>query len=125
MIARRIWQNCLVGGKADFERIRRTVGLLSKARRRNTIEVFAAFKQRLLLYLNERSLTVSSATSLSEAEKASILGAVCGKEEFPGGICFEEDPTIIAGLQVRKGYDLLDYSLKSHIETIRATLKSK
>lgn len=105
----------------------RVVGdALDETRHRRLIqEFFTTMPPRVLEELRGVKgdrVEVISAIPLQEEEKQSIRQELAARLDLTGDVIFRADPTILGGLVVRVGDRVVDGSVRSHMEGLRAVL---
>ena len=105
----------------------RVVGdALDETRHRRLIqEFFTTMPPRVLEELRGVKgdrVEVISAIPLQEEEKQSIRQELAARLDLTGDVIFRVDPTILGGLVVRVGDRVVDGSVRSHMEGLRAVL---
>ena len=120
--ARRIFSLCLDDGELNESRLSKVVNLLSKKRNRQAQILLSAILRVLNSYLARRKVRITSANSLEEKEKQTILesiGDVYGKTlDFS----YQVDRNLIAGLKIQIGDNVWDGSLSLKIRQLEQNL---
>jgi F-type H+-transporting ATPase subunit delta len=100
------------------------LGVLANNRRLDTVEgVIAAYLGRLAAKRGEKSAQVASAVPLSAAQLDSLTNAL--KTAFGGNVAVdvEVDPSLLGGLVVKVGSQMVDSSLKTKLQHLKLAMK--
>jgi F0F1-type ATP synthase delta subunit len=120
--ARLLWQSVLVNGVPDPKLITEAVKAVGPHEGRDAEAVLECFRQRLKVYIRANRIRVVSADSLSESQKAHLLGSFRGTSGETAGISFSVDAAVIGGLSVEHGYQVADRTIARQLEILRDRL---
>ena len=111
--------NAVLGADAPRE-VRNVVATLANAGRLNTIEaVVKAFESATNRGTQALEATVTSAVALSDAEQATTIADLRGKYGQGLVVLFAVDESLIGGLIVRVGDQVLDNSLRTRLSAVQ------
>ena len=111
--------NAILGADAPRE-VRNVVATLAAAGRLNSIEaVVKAFESATTQTLEA---TVTSAVALSDAEQATTIADLRGKYGQGLEVQFAVDESLIGGLIVRVGDQVLDNSLRTRLSAVQRSM---
>lgn len=120
--ARLLWQAILVNGRPDADRIREAVRTVRQRAGRETEAVLRCFVQRLAVYIRSNQVSVISADPLSAARREQLSGLFRDMEKADSGIRFSEDPAVLGGLRIEKGYQVTDMTIARQLEILQNLL---
>lgn len=104
-------------------KVKNLLSLLAENNRLRSLQSIASMFSSMVDALRKAlSLTVSSAFPISEDEKRKLADRL--KHEFSGmaSIDWQIEPALIGGLTIKAGDKLLDNSLRSSLDKVRAAL---
>lgn len=104
--------------------VRNFVGVVAANRRLFALEgMIGAYREILARYRGEVTAEVSSATALSESQRAAVEQAL--KQAIGSNVSMvtEVDPELIGGLVVRVGSRMVDSSLRTKLQRLQLAMK--
>jgi len=105
---------------------RKLVLLLAQKRRLFALaDVIRAFEQLLARHRGEVAAEVTSARALSAAETAELRSILKDKLGREPRITTRVDPKLLGGLVLRVGSRMIDSSLRTKLDSLRAALKGQ
>lgn len=114
--------NAVLGADAPRE-VRNVVATLAAAGRLNSIEaVVKAFESATSRGNQVLEATVTSAVALSDAEQATTIADLRGKYGQGLEVQFAVDESLIGGLIVRVGDQVLDNSLRTRLSAVQRSM---
>ena len=114
--------NAVLGADAPRE-VRNVVATLAAAGRLNSIEaVVKAFESATSRGNQVLEATVTSAVALSDAEQATTIADLRGKYGEGLVVHFAVDESLIGGLIVRVGDQVLDNSLRTRLSAVQRSM---
>lgn len=114
--------NAVLGADAPRE-VRNVVATLAAAGRLNSIEaVVKAFESATSRGTQALEATVTSAVALSDAEQATTIADLRGKYGQGLEVEFAVDESLIGGLIVRVGDQVLDNSLRTRLSAVQRSM---
>ena len=116
--AKRLFRRCLKDGLLDEERVRQTVDQLIQQRPRDLLPILVAFYQYVRLEWQRHAARVTSAVPLPQEERDRILQLL---ERRYGRLLdsrFEVDPSVIAGLRIQVGSEVIDGTVRGRLEEL-------
>ena len=114
--------NAVLGADAPRE-VRNVVATLANAGRLNTIEaVVKAFESATSRGTQVLEATITSAVALSDAEQATTIADLRGKYGQGLEVQFAVDESLIGGLIVRVGDQVLDNSLRTRLSAVQRSM---
>lgn len=117
--ARTIWQAALTENEIpDFHVLKKFVSEMIASRSRNKEQILFALRERITLFLNGVKIRITSAEELDEAERQRILDCIRDGEKFLTEPEFALDSSLIAGMKIEKGYEILDRSLAKQLDSV-------
>ncbi len=119
--AKAIFSACLVDGILDASRVRGVVQKLSATKPRGYIAILERLKKLVALDSQRRMASVESAVPLGATE-GFIRQQLESRYGHGLSYHFSVNPSVIGGLRVRVGFDVLDGSILGRIESLRSSL---
>lgn len=120
--ARILWQSFFIEGKPDISLMRENIKRFKDEKRRDEESILKAVLERMRLYLSENRLRISAPVELTEEKIDMILKAEGGKGNFPGGVEFILDESLIGGIKIEKGFNIENFSIARQLELLRNSL---
>ena len=103
---------------------RKLVLLLAQKRRLFALsEIIRAFEQLLARHRGEVAADVVSARALSAAETAELKRVLKDKLGREPRLSLQVDPTLLGGLKLKLGSRMIDSSLRTKLDGLRAAMK--
>lgn len=120
--ARRLFRLCVVDGTLDEARVRQVAQRLATSGRRGTLAVFTHFGRLVRLEVDRRRALVESATPLTDALADRVRASLTSMYGAGLSTSFVLDPSLIGGLRIKVGSDVLDGSVKARLAALEARL---
>lgn len=123
-LARRLFGLCLVDGRVDEEKVRTISQRILTDKPRNYIALLHALTKLIGYEMRRYTATIQSAQELTDAEKSEIRQKL--EKKYGTGLIFEWhiDPSLIGGIKMRVGDDLIDGSISSRIDRLKLLASS-
>jgi F-type H+-transporting ATPase subunit delta len=109
-------------GRPDPERIRQIADAILKDKPRFYTQILKEFTRLVRLELAKHHATVSSAVPLAPATQNQVRGELVKHFGEETTFTFRVDPGLIGGMRVQHGSDVLDGSIRSHLENLRQAI---
>jgi F-type H+-transporting ATPase subunit delta len=115
-----------LGAKAKWSSLtQKFLGTLAQKRRLNILpSIIAAVLGEIAAYKGEVTADVTAAHELSAAQINSISAALTKALGKTVKVALKQDPSIIGGLIIKVGSQLIDSSVQAKLERLHRTLKS-
>ena len=120
--ARRLFGLCQTGERMDAAKLRLVVGRLVEAKPRDYAAMLAALQRLVRLESERRKVTVESAVELDDASRQRVLAGLTKKYGPDLVTQYQVNPTLLGGLRIRVGNDVIDGSIKGRLERFTHTL---
>jgi F-type H+-transporting ATPase subunit delta len=116
--ARRLYGLCQVDGQLDDNRLRDLVSKLIETQPRDYRAILAAIQRLTRLEMARREVLVESATELTATEGQRIASGLAKDYGDKLTIRFQTEPTLLGGLRIKVGDDVLDGSVKGRLDRL-------
>lgn len=116
--ARRLFGLCQVNGRLDENRLRDLVTKLIASQPRDFRSILEAIKRLTRLELERRQVLVESAVPLNPVEADRVKSGLVRDHGNHLIIQFTTNPTLLGGLRIKIGDDILDGSVKGRIDRL-------
>jgi F-type H+-transporting ATPase subunit delta len=114
--ARRLFGLCQTGERLDEAKLRSVVARLAEAKPRDYPAILSALQRLVRLAYERRMVTVESAVELDAASQQRVLAGLT-KQYGPDLVAqYQVNPSLLGGLRIRVGNDVLDGSVKGRLE---------
>jgi F-type H+-transporting ATPase subunit delta len=116
--ARRLYGLCQVNGQLDDSKLRDLVTKVIAAQPRDYQAILAAIQRFARLEMARREVLVESAIALSPSESERIASGLA--KDYGNNLSFryQVDPTLLGGLKIKVGDDVLDGSVKGRLDRL-------
>ena len=118
--ARRLFGLCLIGGRLDESRLRAVVSSLAESKPREYRPILAALQRLARLEFERRKVTVESAVELDDATRGRVASGLAQQYGPDLAIEYQTNPSLIGGLRIRVGNDVLDGSVQGRLDRLAA-----
>ena len=118
--ARRLFGLCLIGGRLDESRLRAVVSSLAESKPREYRPILAALQRLARLDYERRKVTVESAVELDEAARSRVASGLTQHYGPDLAIEYQTNLSLIGGLRIRVGNDVLDGSVQGRLDRLAA-----
>jgi F-type H+-transporting ATPase subunit delta len=108
-------------GSVDEEAVRGYVQALSELKPRNYIAVLTQMARLVELAMEENTVRVESATPLAD-RGASVFANLEQQYGRASRTFYEENPTLLGGLKIRRGNNIWDGSLSGRLNRLKQAL---
>ena len=116
--AKKLFRLCLVNGSVDETRVRGVVERVIAAGRPGSLGVLTRFQRLVRLESDKHRAEVSSAAPLPLDVRTDIEAGL-SRLYGPGiATSFADDPTLIGGVRIKVGSDVLDGSVKARLAAL-------
>jgi ATP synthase F1 delta subunit len=117
--ANSLFNACSVNGVPDFQKALQAIDLLLEKRPRGWRQIVEHLKKRIRLEADKRAVLVQSAAPLDEAQQAEITRSIRERNpDRPLEFNFAVVPELLGGLRVQIGWQVLDASIRSRLESL-------
>lgn len=122
--AKRLFAACCQHGTLQPEKAKQVVRTLLNQKPRGYLPVLFRFKQLLALELHRHSALIESAEPLAESEKQALANQLTQTHGPLYDIAVRVDPSLIGGLRIRVGSNVLDGTVKGRLNQLAAAVRS-
>lgn len=120
--ARHLFRLCLVDGRLDDDRARRTAHRIATSKQRRALSTLSAFQRLVRLDRDRYTARVESAAPLA-ASLRDAIGADLARVYGPGlHTAFEQNIALIGGMRIRVGSHVYDGSVRARLAALEARL---
>jgi F-type H+-transporting ATPase subunit delta len=120
--ARRLFRRCFVAGTLDEARVRQVAARLATAGQRGTLTILTDFGRLVRLEVDRHRALVESATPLTDAFADAVREQLTAKYGPGLATSFVLNPSLIGGLRIKVGSDVVDGSVKARLAALEARL---
>ena len=120
--AREFFRLACAGGSFSEDTARQIAAALCDKRPRGAFATLKEFTRLVRLEREKHRVRVDSATTLTPAERGALEETLRARFGTDLTTEFREDPDLIAGLRVQVGSDVWDGSVRSRLETLKASI---
>jgi F-type H+-transporting ATPase subunit delta len=120
--AKVLYHACVVDGRLDDGRVREVVRLTIEAKPRGHLMVLDHFSRLVRLELERRTARVETAESLSSEQAAAVAENLKGRYGEDLDLSFATVPSLLGGMRIRVGSDVLDGSVRGRISELEEHL---
>lgn len=121
--SRRLFRLCLAGNTLNMNAVQTIVHRLLTTKPRHYQPLLAALMSRVELARRQKTATITSAVELSEPEKQQIQTKLATKYGADLFYHWNQDPTLLAGLHIQVGDDVLDGTVATRIHALTKLYK--
>jgi len=122
--ARRLFGLCHAGGCLDEAKLSQVAARLAESRPRDCAAILGALHKLVRLDEQRRKVTVESAGDLDEATRRRVADSLAGQYGTGLAIDYRSNPSLIGGLRVRVGDDVLDSSVQGRLDRLAAAFRA-
>ncbi|MBM3863933.1 MAG: F0F1 ATP synthase subunit delta [Verrucomicrobia bacterium] len=122
--ARRLFGLCQAGGRLDEAKLSQVAARLAESRPRDCAAILGALHKLVRLDEQRRKVTVESAGDLDEATRRRVADSLAGQYGTGLAIDYRSNPSLIGGLRVRVGDDVLDSSVQGRLDRLAAAFRA-
>jgi len=105
-------------GSVDEQGIRDLVNLLVSRKPRNYIGILTRLQRLVELAIEERSVSVESATPLAD-KGASVFADLEKRFGSASSTSYKENPALLGGLRIRRGSNIWDGSISTRLQRLQ------
>lgn len=116
--ARRLFGICQVNGQLDDNKLRDLVSKLIASQPRDYRAILAALQRLARLEMARREVLVESATELDAGSKQRVESGLTAEHGPNLNIQYKVNPSLLGGLRVRVGDDVLDGSVQGRLDRL-------
>jgi F-type H+-transporting ATPase subunit delta len=116
--ARRLYGLCQVNGQLDDSKLRDLVTKIIAAQPRDYQAILAAIQRFARLEMARREVLVESAIALTATESERIATGLAKDYGNNLSISYKVDPSLLGGLKIKVGDDVLDGSVKGRLDRL-------
>lgn len=116
--AKELFRACLVDGRLEDDRVRAAVRRVIETRPRGYTAVLDHFRRLVRVAVAQRTARVETAIPLNAAMSRSVEARL--RQLYGDGldISFAPDPSLIGGMRIRVGSDVLDGSVRGRLTAL-------
>jgi F-type H+-transporting ATPase subunit delta len=116
--ARRLMQLCMKDGVLQEDRVHYIAGRMAADQPRHYAQILTAWTRLIRIELERRQVTATSAIELTADEKRDIENSL--QIQYGNGLQYqwEVDPSMIAGIRLKVGDDVIDGTVKARIDRL-------
>ena len=103
----------------DIDRVRQAVQALVERKPRGYVAILSHFQRLLRLESDRRTATIESAVPLSDALRNDVQGNLTRLYGQGLQFRFRENPSLIGGLRIQVGSDVLDGTVQSRLKDLQ------
>jgi F-type H+-transporting ATPase subunit delta len=122
--ARRLFGLCHTGGRFDEAKLRQAVARLTESRPRDCAAILGALHKLVRLDQQRRKVTVESATDLDLSMRQRVVDGLARQYGAELAVDYRKNPSLIGGLRIRVGDDVLDASVKGRLDRLAAAFRA-
>lgn len=116
--ARKLFQDCMVNGSLDDNRVRQVVNGVIALEKRDCPAILAQFLRLLKLEIARTSATIQSATPLPQDLQRTIQTGLSRRYGPRLSTAFAHSPDLIGGIRIQVGSDVYDGSVRAELEAL-------
>jgi F-type H+-transporting ATPase subunit delta len=116
--AKDLFLACRRDGVLDESRVRQTVSQVLASKPRNYLAALTHFQRLVELDIQNRTVRVENAVPTSEALTADLKASLIRKYGPGLEFQFSVDPSLIGGLRIQIGSDVLDGTVKTRLAAL-------
>lgn len=114
--ARRLFGLCQTAGRLDEAKLRTAVNGLVEAKPRDYSAILSALQRLVRLELESRKVTIESAVELDVASRERVVAGLAKQYGPDLEVQYQTTPTLLGGLRIRVGNDVLDGSVQGRLD---------
>jgi F-type H+-transporting ATPase subunit delta len=122
--ARRLFGLCQTGGRFDEAKLRQAMARLAESRPRDCAAIFGALHKLVRLDQQRRKVIVESATDLDASARQRVVESLARQYGAELAVDYRKNPSLIGGLRIRVGDDVLDASVKGRLDRLAAAFRA-
>ena len=120
--ARRLFQQCLVGGAVDEARARTIAERIVKSARRRSLPIVWDFVRRVRIDLSRHTALVESAAELPEDIRHDVTARLTATYGAGLKTMFTVNAALVGGIRIKVGSDVYDGSIRGKLAALEARL---
>ena len=117
-LSKQLFRESFTGGALDATKVGAVTDTVIRAKPRQYIGVLKEFARLIRLEAARRHAIIESAADLEASEKTAILDTIRAKYGADVTSEFKTDPTLIGGLRIQVGSDVVDASVRSRLDRL-------
>ena len=117
--AKQLFQSCLVNQRLDEAKVRQVVPLVLDRKPRGYLAILTHFQRLVKLDTERRTARIESADELSADSQASIRQNLEGAYGEGLNIAFSRNESLLGGVKIRVGSDVLDGSVQARLNQLK------
>jgi len=114
--ARRLFGLCQTGGRLDDAKLRQVIARLVETKVRDYRSILAALHRLIRIELERSKVTVESAVEMDSATRQRVAAGLTEKYGADIVVSYQVTPSLLGGLRIRVGDDVLDGSVQGRID---------
>lgn len=119
--AKELFRVCRIDGLLDEARVRQVVQHVLAARPRGYLAILSHFQRLVRLDLDHRTARIESPAPLAEPQQAAIRANLTRRYGQGLIFAFSQDPSLIGGLRVKVGSNVLDGSIQARLTELETS----
>lgn len=116
--ASRIFRLCAPEGQLDEDKLRMAIDKIATEKPRDYRGILHALKRLIRLELESRCALIESATELDTTSRVTIEKNLTSKYGDQLSYTYRTDASLLGGIRIRVGNDVLDGSVKSRLDRL-------
>lgn len=121
-LARELFRNVCAGGELSGEEATKVADLLVEAKPRGYYGALHEFTRLVRMELAKHRATIESAAPLDPSEQSHLEEVLRSRAGSSLTTEFRVKPTLLGGLRIQLGSDVLDGSVQARIEQLKTTI---
>jgi F-type H+-transporting ATPase subunit delta len=117
-LSKQLFRDSFTGAALDAEKVKKVTDLVVRAKPRQYIGVLQELARLIRLESAKRHAIIESAADLEAAEKGAITQTIHGKYGADVTTEFKTNPSLIGGLRIQVGSDVVDASIRSRLDRL-------
>ncbi|QGR02171.1 ATP synthase F1 subunit delta [Ehrlichia ruminantium] len=113
----------LITDQVDITLIRFILVVIKNNRGNMLLQIFSTFLNHVRKHKKEVSISVTSCTKLTKQEEEGICNALLERYGKVVSITNTIDPSILGGFIIKIGFDIIDISLNSYLQSLQELSK--
>ena len=120
--ARRLFGLCQTDGRLDEANLRAVIARLVEAKPRDYAAILTALQRLTRLELERRQVMVESAVELDGPSQERVVAGLTKQYGPDLVVQYQVTPTLLGGLRIREGNDVVDGSVKGRLDRFTNSL---
>lgn len=116
--AKALFVSCRTNGLLDEGKVRQAVEQVIARKPRGYVAILSHLQRLVKLDIDRRSARVESAVALSPAQQSELTNNLSRRYGQGLTISFAQNPTVIGGLRIQVGSDVLDGTVQARLNAL-------